>query len=50
MKEINLSLAHCILEIIPNGAYIFQDGSFVFVNAEACRVSGYSADELLGIG
>ncbi len=47
MRKLSFDFAEDILDIIPGGIYVFQDGKFVFVNREVSRISGYSKDELL---
>ena len=38
-----------MLEFLPLGIYIFQDGRFKFVNKALCEMSGYQRDELLSL-
>ena len=48
---INLDVAFPldVLEKLKTGIYIYQEGKFVFVNAEIERISGYSREELFEI-
>ncbi|MEM3059528.1 MAG: PAS domain S-box protein [Methanomassiliicoccales archaeon] len=47
LLEKNEARYQTIMENLPVGIYIFQDGKLRFVNEMLCRLSGYSREELL---
>ncbi len=47
MGKLSIDFAEDILDMLPVGIYIFQDGRFVYVNHEICRITGYTREELM---
>ncbi len=49
MGKLSIDFAEDILDMLPVGIYIFQDGRFVYVNHEICKITGYTKKELMEI-
>ncbi len=50
MAEQNLALMNSALDKVKDAAFLIDESShFMYVNHEACRLLGYSRDELLGM-